>query len=269
MSLLTLHYKQLQFSPGLIPSLMTLLLLLLLISLGFWQLDRAEQKRQIDAGVHNAIKQTPLNLNRYLAKNLATSTSSAALNQQVYRHVTATGEYDNKTFLLDNRTYQGKAGFHVITPYLFADQNQKQHAVLVNRGWVPFQGNRTNIPDILLKKPQAPIVGNIKPIGKSILLNDSEESSQLSSQFPRIIQSVSLDKLSKTLNYPLLPVLIELDKSQENGFIRDWKPYYGSVDKHIAYAVQWFSMAAVLVILYIKTNTKKISTSNTVTQVPH
>jgi len=260
MKLFTLQYKHYQFAPALIPSLITFILLPVLISLGIWQLNRADQKRLIDQNIHNAEQLAPLDLNQHISKN------SKSVIQEAYRRTAITGHYDNKkTFLLDNRTFQGKAGFHVLTPYLFIDKHQKRQAVLVNRGWIPYQGSRTNIPDIQLKKTSPVILGRIKTLGKSILLNDSQESSQ----FPRIIQSISMEKLSEILHYTLLPIVIELDKSQENGFVRDWKPYYGSVDRHIAYAVQWFAMAAVLAILYIKTNTKKISTPITATQIPH
>ena len=259
MKLFTLQYKQYQFAPSLVPGLIVFTLLPVLISLGIWQLNRADQKRLIDQHINNAEQLAPLDLNQYISKN------SKHVNHAAYRRTAITGHYDNKTFLLDNRTYQGKAGFHVLTPYLFIDKHHKKQAVLVNRGWIPYQGSRTNIPDIQLKKTSPVILGRIKTLGKSIVLNDSQESSQ----FPRIIQSISMEKLSQTLRYTLLPIVIELDKSQENGFIRDWKPYYGSVDRHIAYAVQWFAMATVLAIFYIKTNTKKTPTSITATRIPH
>ncbi len=54
-----------------------------------------------------------------------------------------------------------------------------------------------------------------------------------------------------------------LDKEDEFGFIRDWKPVYGvTADKHRAYAVQWFTLAAVLMMIYIGVNSKRISNEN-------
>jgi len=72
-----------------------------------------------------------------------------------------------------------------------------------------------------------------------------------------LIQSIQLDRLSKTLNYELLPVMIELDKTAKNGFTREWQPYYGSIDKHNAYALQWFAMASILLFLFLKLNIRK------------
>jgi len=46
-------------------------------------------------------------------------------------------------------------------------------------------------------------------------------------------------------------LMVELDKDQPDGFIRNWQPFYGTVDKHIGYAIQWFSMAFVLLMISI------------------
>ena len=243
-----LQLKDYQFSPNFLPSLVTLIMIPSLILLGIWQLNRADQKRFIDSGVNEAQIKTPINLN---------AVNSNELSNEIYRSASISGKYDNnKHYLLDNRTHKGRAGFHVFTPFIFNTNNDnKPKAILVNRGWITYQGSRSNIPDIQVSDNIVQIKGTIKDIGKSIVLNDT---SKLSVSYPKIIQSISLKKLSSDLNYPLIPIIIELDKSETNGFIREWQPYYGSVDKHIAYAVQWFSMAVVLFILYIKVNTKKI-----------
>ena len=131
-------------------------------------------------------------------------------------------------------------------------------AVLINRGWIPYQGTRENIPSIEVTGNEVEILGAIKEIPRSIVLEESaQQQTRVSKSGPELIQSVEIKTLGQHLNYPLLPVLIELDKTDANGFIRDWQPYYGSIDKHKAYATQWFSMAAILLFLFIKLNTKK------------
>jgi surfeit locus 1 family protein len=91
-----------------------------------------------------------------------------------------------------------------------------------------------------------------------VLNSDNSNPAKEAKKYPRIIQAISLTELSEELNYKLLPIVIQLDKAESDGFVREWQPYYGTVDKHIAYAVQWFSMAAVLFLLFIKINTKKL-----------
>ncbi len=235
-----------KFSPSLVPTLVTFVLLPLLVSLGFWQLDRADEKRTIEAKIHELERKTPLELNK------ESGASEQTLLSQVYRSVIVKGRYDGRhQFLYDNRTYLGKPGYHVLTPFVMEGTDK---VVLVNRGWIPYLGRRDDIPDISLEDRQRMITGRIKAPGQSIVLDDT---SQLDSGFPKVVQSLSLGAMGAELQYEILPVVIELDKSVEDGFIREWQPYYGSIEKHNGYAAQWFVMAAVLLFLYLKYNLKK------------
>ncbi len=249
MGVFQLRYKNYQFSPNLIPTLVVLLMIPSLIGLGIWQLNRADEKRMIDKGVNEAQQKAPLNLNSF-------DSSKNGFDHEIYRSASLLGKYDQKVnFLLDNRTYKGRAGFHVLTPFIL--NNEK--AVLINRGWITYKGERSNIPKITASENEATILGTIKKNGKSIVLKEAPKSSpELIKKYPKVIQAISLSELSTELNYDLLPIIIQLNKSQEDGFIREWQPYYGTVDKHNAYAVQWFSMAFVLFLLFIKVNTKKL-----------
>jgi len=242
--------NQYRFTPTLIPTLATLFLFSGLISLGIWQLNRAEQKKVIDKGVIDATNSPKINLNTWHDKPLTSMTYHTAM---------LTGQFDNQhQLLLDNRTYKGKAGYMVLTPFLLDSNAQSNHpkAILINRGWIPYQGDRNNIPDIEVTNKTITVTGMIKNIGKSIVLNRSKQ--QTKDHYPKTIQAISTTEISSLLGYELLPVMIELDKQDKNGFVRDWQPYYGSVDKHIAYAVQWFAMAIVLLFLFFKMNTKKV-----------
>jgi surfeit locus 1 family protein len=68
-----------------------------------------------------------------------------------------------------------------------------------------------------------------------------------------------MNELEERLGYPLEPLILLLDKDDEFGFIRDWKPVYGvTPDKHRAYAVQWFTLATVLLMIYIGVNLKRL-----------
>ena len=44
----------------------------------------------------------------------------------------------------------------------------------------------------------------------------------------------------------------QLDKSSKDGFFRQWQPFYGSADKHLGYALQWFLMALALFIIALR-----------------
>lgn len=248
--------KKFQFVPTFIPTLLILIIFPLFIALGIWQLNRADEKKEIDADVISAQNRQALNLNDSEANSL--------LNE-IYRKASMTGTFDNQhQFLYDNRTYQGKPGFHVLTPLVLTNKQsenrsqKKSVAVLVNRGWIPYLGTRDNIPDISVSDKLVSLRGSIKDSGRSIVLKS--DTNPDTNSYPRIIQAIVLDEFGKDLNYQFLPVIIELDKSSKNGFVRDWQPYYGSADKHNAYAVQWFSMAAILLFLYFKLHTRRVNT---------
>jgi surfeit locus 1 family protein len=244
---LQLRISDYSFTPKIIPSLVTLILFSLLIFLGLWQLDRADEKRIIDDGVNSAIAKPALELNSF---NLKT------LSNEVYRSAKIKGSFDAQhQFLLDNRTHLGKPGYHVLTPFIF-ESDHGHSAVLINRGWITYQDTRENIPSIEVTEKEIEIHGTIKEVPRSIVLNETAQQ-QNGPNKPKLIQSVQIVELNNSLEYTLLPIMIELDKTDANGFIREWQPYYGSIDKHKAYATQWFSMAAILLFLYIKLNTKK------------
>ena len=258
------------FSPKLIPTLATIVLVPFLASLGLWQLDRADQKREIDNGVIQAQAKEALDLNTFLNRLASKENiSKADFSKEFYRSASLSGHYDNDhQYLLDNRTYKGKAGFHVLTPFLLDQTNQ---SILINRGWITYQGTRDNIPDISITKDTITIKGVMKKQGRAIVLNSisntyDNDSKKLEKNYPKLIQSVQLPELAKDLakrntkelNLKLLPIIIELDKADTTGFIRDWQPYYGSIDKHNAYALQWFAFAGILLFLFFKLNTKRV-----------
>jgi surfeit locus 1 family protein len=252
--MIRLQIGNLLFSPKLIPTLATIVLVPFLASLGLWQLDRADQKREIDNGVIQAQAMEALDLNTFIIGK--SEINEAIFSKDFYRSATLSGHYDSDhQYLLDNRTYKGKAGFHVLTPFLLDKTNQ---SILINRGWITYQGTRDNIPDISITKNTINIKGVLKKQGRAIVLNSISDRDSNEISYPRLIQSIQLSKLAKELNVTLLPIIIELDKTDETGFIREWQPYYGSIDKHNAYALQWFAFAGILLFLFIKLNTKRI-----------
>jgi len=243
--------SNIQFSPSLLPTLVMLMLFPTLIALGVWQLKRAEQKKQIDQRVLAAQNSDAINLNQLGSEQILIQ-----IKQLNYRKASLTGRYDAKRqFLLDNRTYQGKPGYHVLTPLLLSGQaSGMQSAVLINRGWIPYLGVRDKIPDIGVDAENRNLFGTIKKPGRSIVLKKEQ---QTDSHYPLLLQSIDLNDLARKLNVRFLPVIIELDKQDKSGFIRDWRAYYGKVSRHQAYALQWFAMATILLFLYIKLNIKK------------
>jgi len=232
------------FTPTPWPSLVTLVLLPALIALGWWQLDRAAWKQGlIDA--HAGRIQQP-------AQALGTLLDGGEELQ--YRQVHARGHYDlGHQLLLDNRTYQGRAGYHVLTPLRL---DAGAGVVLVNRGWVPLGQSRAVLPD--LPGPEGEVVVRASvglPPEKTFRLDAVEEVRR---GWPQVVQQLEVGQLEARLGYALLPIVLLLDANDAQGFVRDWRPVYGvTPDKHRAYALQWFTLAAVLLAIYIGVNTRR------------
>lgn len=232
-----------RFRPALVPTLVTLLLFPILLSLGFWQLDRAEQKRLLLEKQNSRRNDRPIQLreNNYSFEDLR------------FRRVIVRGVYDREhQLLIDNQIVKGKAGFFVLTPLHI--QNS-QHVVLVNRGWVPLGRDRMNLPDIKIVQKEVTVTGvmdNFPQVG--IKLKGAEVPTE---GWPAIVQIVEVSTLSKRLGYSLLPLQILLDQDSGQGYYRHWQfSTRMSPEKHQAYALQWFALAATLTILYLWYSTK-------------
>ena len=236
-----------EFTPRLIPTLVTIVFLPVLVSLGFWQLDRAEQKREI--------------LRQYEQQAGITWNLNAGPQQTdvtPYQKVEVAGRFDTeKQFLLDNKVHEGQAGYQEITPLVI--QNSRQ-AVLVNREWVPQMRSRKQLPPIPTPSGDLEIHGKLKTkVGKSFHLGASgvEQDS-----WPRVIQWLDMAQIEKSLGYKVLPFMILQDADSPAGFVRDWYIKEITPEKNISYAVQWFALALALVIIFLVVNTHKVKEVN-------
>lgn len=216
-----------------LPSILISLTVWSLLSLGFWQLDRADEKRAIERAIVVAQSEPAQRI----------SNANELLKKEYYQ-VLLTGYYDNdKQFIYDNQIVNSTAGYYVLTPFIFNNTT----AILVNRGFVPWYGNRERLADIKISNAIATIqVKLIKP-KKRIKLKQQDTGVT----FPILIQSLNIEQLSQLSGHQIVPMLAQLDVEAENGFYRKWKPFYGSIDKHLGYALQWFLMALALVIIGI------------------
>lgn len=241
-----MRFGAFDFRPALWPTVITLLLLLLMTGLGIWQLERSVWKQGLVDTHEGRSRLSPIALR-----------PGEALSDEVqYRRVFARGYYDMEhQLLLDNRTYQGHAGYHVLTLLRLAESDA---VVLVNRGWVPLGKSRAELPDIPGTDGEVLVDAIVQlPPVKFFKLADVDEAN---TGWPKVVQQVEMGKLEQLLGVRLEPLILLLDKDDEFGFIRDWKAVYGvTVDKHRAYAVQWFTLAAVLLIIYISVNSRRIS----------
>ena len=233
------------FSPSLWPTIVTLLLVPLMIGLGVWQWERASWKQGLVDTNEDRARQSPVSL----------ESLTDYRDAEQYRQVFVRGYYDMEhQLLLDNRTYNGHAGYHVLTPLRMAESDK---VVLVNRGWVPLGSSRSVLPDIPGTTGEVLVDATFMvPPTKLFRLGAVDEVNE---GWPQVVQQIEMNELEQRLGYPLQPLVLLLDKDDEFGFIRDWKAVYGvTPDKHRAYAVQWFTLALVLLLIYIGVNSKRL-----------
>ncbi|WP_027149649.1 SURF1 family protein [Methylobacter tundripaludum] len=222
-----------------IPTLVYLCLLPMLIALGMWQLDRSEQKRAFLKEQEQALATETLHLSATIEHN------TEALR---YRNVEVTGRYDvAHQFLIDNQISDGKAGYFVLTPFILTGETK---AVLVNRGWIPLNQNRSILPDLQINKAEAIIAGRINHFPSvGIKLAGAEIPTE---GWPSVVQVVDSDVLAKKLGYSLFQFQIELAKELPDGYKREWHTStIMQPEQHTAYAIQWFALALTLTILFI------------------
>ncbi|MCF6301466.1 MAG: SURF1 family protein [Proteobacteria bacterium] len=234
------------------PYLFTLLwlaILALMIWAGFWQLDRSRQKQLIFDNLAQQKLYTPEDI-----------TSFEAIPN--YLKTKLLGRYDYQLqFLLENKMHQGRIGFHVLTPF-YAESIGAW--IVVNRGWV--ESTTVSFPVEVTVQSIIGLKSDLPKVG--IQLGETVMKNQAIQKIPYFDNNVVIPFLKSVLceqkqdkNCIITPFMIKLDKSMQQGFIREWKNHMMTAQKHKAYAVQWFSMSLVLVLLYLiflrKTNASK------------
>lgn len=233
------------FRPGWSSTIALLLFLPILLSLGFWQLDRGQQKAEWQAAFADKSNQPPVTLTE------ATLSDSASR----YQRVIASGRYDDAhQVLLDNQVRNGQPGYHVLTPLHLSDGS----AILINRGWIALGESRQVLPVLSVPLEPVTVTGWLaQPAQPGLRLGDAAGSDR---RWPRVVPYVDYDRLATIMGYPLQPALILLEPVAPWGYERDWQPRFGGFgpERHQGYAVQWFSLAVALVILYLFTNMRRL-----------
>ena len=163
---------------------------------------------------------------------------------------------DSPGFLLDNRTHEGRVGYHALAPFRLQGGGE---LALVNLGWVSQGRSRQDLPRLSWPQGrlQIPVLVNFPP-EKTIVYGEEEP---LQPGRAIVLQALRLERFEAHLGEPLLDFVLLLGDEAPFGYLREWKPYYGiTPDKHRAYAFQWFSLAVALLLIFLTVNTRKRST---------
>ena len=202
------------------------------ISLGFWQLDRAQEKTEIIANYDELLTSEPINLN-------------AKSTYKNWQPVTTMGRFKDTVIFEDNAILNGRAGFKIY--HLF--ENGDGSYVFVHRGFIERNMIKNNLPQIDMPKGKQSLKGSVLIKQDNSFVQDIEESDA------RIVQEFNIERLIN--KFPILkdrylhPFLLNLDIRDKNKFLAIEKPVNMTASKHIGYAIQWFGLCLALIILTI------------------
>lgn len=213
----------------------------LLISLGFWQIQRAEEKRTIQQLLEQQQALPP--------QPIANIRSDIDAGRTVlYRRGKSTGTFEQGHYwLIENRTYRGRNGFHVVAPFYPSSGG----ALLVNRGWISGTGYREQLPEVLMPKGEVIVIGQmVHPSDNKLLSAEARPTGD----WPRVILQVDVGIMAKELGQPLLPLLMQIDAESPSALQVYWTVVNVPVSKHLGYAYQWFAMALALIMLTVFAN---------------
>ncbi|MCB9114282.1 MAG: SURF1 family protein [Caldilineaceae bacterium] len=207
--------------------------------LGFWQLDRLEQKRTYNTTMAERWRQEPFDLN---AEQLPQS-----LDNLEFRRITADGYFDYASqIILKSQIYYDAPGIALVTPFVFADGR----AVLVARGWVPADQASPQAIAQLEEPAGAPVLGLIKPSQAPPNGQPSTPPATPQSEWFRI----DIPAIQAQMPYALEPAWIqqlpETGRPIDKLPIRE-EPMALDEGNHMSYAVQWFSFALIAGFGYI------------------
>ncbi len=228
-----------RFRPEWRISLATAILLPALIGLGFWQLQRAEEKQRIAATFDQRRAASPVALEEL---------EGLAPEELAYRPVALRGSFrPGRYFLLDNRVRRGRYGNEVIAVFDLSGGG----SALLNRGWVPADPTRRELPEVSAPAGEVRVTGYVYvPPGDPYLLQD--QVLEPGSGWPMRIQALQPGRLARALDgESLFPYSVRSDAGQPGALEAEWPVVNATPQRHRGYAVQWFSMAAVLALFYL------------------
>jgi len=216
----------------------TLFFLPLTISLGFWQLDRADQKILLQKSLE-ALEQ-PIILPNDQGLTLG--------NLNNFQRVTLNSTFIKPfVWLKDNQVVSGKVGYDAIG-LIKVDAD----LLLVNRGWFASYGQRNPLPSVDWVSGKVGLTGRLVRVQANPYQLGIDTYSD---QYPQLIQAITPSLLAKhlatSIEGALLPWVLILDTAGDATLEPHWRASTMASQKHLAYAWQWFGLALTLCLLYI------------------
>lgn len=236
---------------GVAGTILMLLVAGICMRFGFWQLERLEERRAVNAAAEAGMALPPLELDS--AAIAAIERDPAAF---VHRTAVARGTFDFSTeLLLRGRAHQGRPG---VQAAVLLQLEGMGRSLVVNRGWMPSPDAATADP-----RPMR-VAGPVAVEGRLQLLPPSSGRSvrsdiAIGDTTVATYQRLDSEGLAAAAApRALLPIYLEATTPAISGLVPVPPPVLDE-GSHFGYAVQWFSFAAIAVIGYVVVVARKAS----------
>lgn len=217
-----------------------LLIAAVCIRLGFWQLDRLDQKRSRNAALAARMAEPPVSLTATLADSSGV----------IYRRAVADGVFDDaRTIILPGRSYRGAPGVLVLTPLRLSGTT----ALLVQRGWMPSADGVSIDLEPLRVDSAVHVRGLVLPfLGDENTIAARARRDAPADTFRRVWYAIDTDALRAQFPYTLLPLRLQVlpDSARAAGDTIPVAQGAPALDEgpHLGYAIQWFSFALIFLV---------------------
>ena len=199
-------------------------LIVLFVSLGSWQLDRAAEKNRLQSLFESDAPYTRLTVDMLLTD---------------FQNIETFGRYDGeRQVLIENMFVDNRSGYYVITAFRHAAD---QRLLIVNRGWVAKPATGEPDRDFSVSGADRTIRGRVGHLPR-VGIRPGKPFEAVS-KWPKKGVYPTLDDLSAELGQELLPFVLLLSPADDDGYVRRWQPRTSGPMMHYGYAFQWFTMA--------------------------
>ena len=210
-----------------------------LVSLGFWQLSRADEKRLIKE-LYSQNQSAPEASIEELEENK---------NMQ-YRKIKLSGMLSgDKRIFLDNKVRLSRPGYEVfeeLTP------EGIDISVLINRGWVPASLDRSVLPEVKDIEGMVTLKGSLyRRLAGGLQLDDRIE---VPFDWPVRVGWITAKRAQVFYQRPFYSYQLRLDRGSLGALETGWPVVSINPEKHVAYSVQWFLMSVALILMGIAAN---------------
>lgn len=240
--------SRLRFEPSWRLSLFVAAFLPLLLSLSYWQWNRAGEVALAEAHLEQMQALPPRPLTRVLAE------AEAAVD---LLPVSLQGHFvPGVRVWLDNRTWRGRAGYELHVPFAAADFDR---LVLVNLGWVAGDVDRSVLPQVQLPATRVVLTGQLAP--------DRPEPAVFGPVLERLqgdlrVQRLDLEALAAEFGKPLFERVLVADPVGPGVQTWNFRPLRLTAARHRGYALQWLGLGLVLMVGWCVVSLRRTSGSN-------